>query len=857
MKKITLLFTVLIVATYSWQAQAQFPEGFETAVPPTGWVSFIGTNGEGVTQNWETSTTVNTGTQAAFVRYESVATSAEDWLVTPQFTPTVATPILTFMQRQDFGADWGTTYTVRVSTASQTTHADFTIVDTQVETDFNSIYNAHNVDLSAYNGTPIYVAFVMEQNDGDSWYIDDVDLISNASPPNCADTPSPVDMATNVAGGTATLSWTPSATGDPATSYEVFWGTTSGALTSLGSISATTVDITNVGFSTTYYWSIVPSNVGGPATGCPEWSFTTGTPPVGTLCTDAIVVGALPYNTTDDTANYGDDYSGSPGATGCGTTNSYLNGDDVVYEYTATADGSINIAMTAIGATYSGIFVYTDCADIGTTCANGVANSGSTDRVFDLAVTNGTTYYIVISTWATPQSTTYTLDITENTCTNATATYSIVDDCANSGGFFIDVDITDLGSATSLSVFDGTTTMVVNATGVVQFGDYANATDVTITVTNDQDNSCQLSSGVMTQTVCPPANDTLAGATPIVPSAVGTGCATFNFTDSAAADGTTDSGLDSSCNTTDTGLDRFYSWTATTDGLIWNDGDGNPGIVIRTLAGVEVTCEGTFANDDTVLSGWNIGDDLIIQIYDFGTADVATSFCLEEYTLLPPPPVPANDDCANATNISSLPFTLSEDASGATNNGGFVSCDGAAVMNDGVWYTFTPTVDGTVSVAITNVGSWDPEVRIFSGSCGTFTCVANADSGTSGGDETLTDIAVVSGTQYWINVAYWSGTSDSAEGTFDIAVTGAILSVEDNTIEGFSIYPNPVNDVLSFRALDNIENISIYNLLGQEVMRTQPNELNAQIDMSNLTTGMYVVKVQIGNQLGAYRIMKK
>jgi len=727
MKKITLLFTMLLAATFSWQAQAQFPEGFETAVPPTGWTSFIGTNGEGTVQDWETTTTVNTGSQAAFVGYESVANSAEDWLVTPQFTPTVGAPILTFMQRQAYTGDWATSYTIRVSSTSQATHADFTIVDTQVELDFNTIYNEHNVDLSAYVGTPIYVAFVMEQNDGDSWYIDDVNLIPNANPPNCADTPSPADIATNVvlSGGSVTLSWTPSATGDPATSYEIFWGTASGSLSSLGPISATTVDITNIDFSTTYYWSIVPSNAGGSAVGCAELSFTTQAAPVGVLCTNAIAIGALPYNTSDDTANYGDDYSGSPGTTGCSTTNSYLNGDDVVYEYTAAADGFINVALTSLGTTYSGIFVYTDCADIGTTCAQGVANSGSADRVFDLTVTNGTTYYIVISTWASPQSTTYTLDITENTCANATATFNIVDDCANSGGFFIEVNTTDLGSATSLTAFDGTTSMPITATGTVQFGPYTNATDVTITITNDQDNSCQLTSGVLTQAVCPPSNDDCSGATVLTP------------------------------------------------GNVFGDN-----LVDGTVVGATVGSE---------------------------TA-------------------------------------------------------GCGVNGAGVWYSIVVPSDGNITIEVgPDIGTgdigFDSVLEVFTGTCGALVSIDCDDDGAVTDSFSLLDlIGLAPGSTIFVRVWRYGGNEVEP---FAISAYNASLSVEDNIIEGFSIYPNPVNDVLRFRAQDNIDNISIYNLLGQEVLRVQPRALSTQIDMIDLPTGMYVVKVQVGDQLGAYRIVKK
>src|SRR5690554_3529994 len=74
---------------------------------------------------------------------------------------------------------------------------------------------------------------------------------------------------------------------------------------------------------------------------------------VGEDCSAPIVVGALPYTTTDDTANYTDNpnIEGSPGSSGCGTTSNYLNGNDVVYAYTADFDGVISVQLTELTAT--------------------------------------------------------------------------------------------------------------------------------------------------------------------------------------------------------------------------------------------------------------------------------------------------------------------------------------------------------------------------------------------------------------------------------------------------------------------------------------------------------------------------
>ena len=213
----TFLTTTLALFGIITMANAQFPESFETAVPPTGWASFRGTNDLGTNYDWTTSTIANSGSQAAYVRYENVTGGlAEDWLVTPQFTPGASSNLLTFMQRQSYTSNYGSVYTVRVSTASQTTHADFTIINTQTEADFTTVYSMKEIDLSSYEGTPIYVAFVMENDDGDNWLIDDVEL---SEIPAC---PAP-DQLSAVADAidAATLSWNETGT---ASQWQVDYG---------------------------------------------------------------------------------------------------------------------------------------------------------------------------------------------------------------------------------------------------------------------------------------------------------------------------------------------------------------------------------------------------------------------------------------------------------------------------------------------------------------------------------------------------------------------------------------------------------------------------------------------------------
>ena len=167
-------------------------------------------------------------------------------------------------------------------------------------------------------------------------------------------------------------------------------------------------------------------------------------------------------------------------------------------------------------------------------------------------------------------------------------------------------------------------------------------------------------------TFTPPENDICSGAIPITPSAEGTGCAASTFNLPFSTDGTSDSGVPQVCS--DPGLDQYFTWTATSLGLTFNDGAGAPGIAIfascaDATAGNEIACANTFSATDTRLTGWALGDDLFIQIYDFQGSVADVAFCLEEYN---PPVAP---ECATnpmpvdgATNVPVGPITLSWDA---------------------------------------------------------------------------------------------------------------------------------------------------------------------------------------------------
>src|SRR5690606_31884437 len=90
------------------------------------------------------------------------------------------------------------------------------------------------------------------------------------------------------------------------------------------------------------------------------------------------------------------------------------------------------------------------------------------------------------------------------TCVSRAATYAIVSDCVNGSQFLVEVDLTNLGSASTITLTDnqGSASQSATATGIYTFGPYPNATDVVITVANADDGSCTLIGPSLTQEFC-------------------------------------------------------------------------------------------------------------------------------------------------------------------------------------------------------------------------------------------------------------------------------------------------------------------------------------------------------------------
>jgi hypothetical protein len=90
-----------------------------------------------------------------------------------------------------------------------------------------------------------------------------------------------------------------------------------------------------------------------------------------------------------------------------------------------------------------------------------------------------------------------------------------------------------------------------------------------------------------------------------------------------------------------------------------------------------------------------------------------------------------------------------------------------------------------------------------------------------------------------------------------ISIVEKALSVTDLEKFNFSASPNPAKDIVRLSANQAIQKVEIYSILGQQVLSKDINELSTDLNISDLSKGIYVVRTQIDNAVGSYKLIKE
>lgn len=803
MKKITLLFLFLIGSITS--SFGQFTEGFESGIPAT-WTVLNG----GDTNTWGPFTTpvvfVLEGTTSALISYS--ATAHDDYLITPAIVVTAGVNDRFSFWARSFDVDYPEEFDLMISTTTPTAGA-FTSIEIVAPDSAATTYTEYTYDLSAYVGQTIYIG--MHSTTTDKWRISVDHVVSDALPavaPDCATLTAPLNAATGLDyTGAIQLTWDAPTTGGEVGSYDVYLDTNTTPTTLLGNQTALTRNVTGLLPSTTYYWTVVPKNAAGPATGCTVFSFTTMANPVAPYCgplTWAVDIEPISLvnfaginNVTDATVD------ATP-----------------AHEAFATPTG----AVTA-GSSY-------------TITLEGNTGGNFTDR------------FVVFADWNQ-----------DNDFADADETYAITQTITNSTG--ADAIQATQSLLVPPSALAGTTRMRVKKLfGTTSYTDpcvggaYGQAEDYTLVVTAAPADLPDYVNLQYPPTATFPQGGSVVvygqvyegGLTDVAPNIVGQAPGIIAWV---------------GYSTTDTNPNTWTNWIPTT----WNSGSvGNNDEYQATLgAGLAV---GTYyyatrfqLNGGAFVYG---GIDPV-TVNNPGNFWDGTTFKSGVLTITTPPP-PANDECTGAIALTPGGVFADNAVSGTTFNATddavvTPSCAFLGTQNSEVWYTVVVPASGSLTIetqaaAANSLG--DTTIAAFSGTCGSLTEVDCDDDSGTGLLSLLSLTGLTAGDTLYIGVWKWGTDAPTIdESEFRVSAYDASLANGQFDNANFSYYPNPVKNVLNLSYSKEISNVEVFNLLGQKVSANDVNATDAQIDMSNLSNGAYMVKVTSDNQIRTIKVIKQ
>jgi hypothetical protein len=122
----------------------------------------------------------------------------------------------------------------------------------------------------------------------------------------------------------------------------------------------------------------------------------------------------------------------------------------------------------------------------------------------------------------------------------------------------------------------------------------------------------------------------------------------------------------------------------------------------------------------------------------------------------------------------------------------------------------------------------------------------------AGNNPLASNFSVVEGATYY-------GVNESGACKSEIfAVTVSLtLSLEELETSLLKFYPNPLTSVLNIEYSNTIEWVEIYTPMGKLLKREKYNEAKVLVDLSDLPTSVYFVKIKSGEMVKEFRVVKR
>jgi endoglucanase len=89
------------------------------------------------------------------------------------------------------------------------------------------------------------------------------------------------------------------------------------------------------------------------------------------------------------------------------------------------------------------------------------------------------------------------------------------------------------------------------------------------------------------------------------------------------------------------------------------------------------------------------------------------------------------------------------------------------------------------------------------------------------------------------------------------AYKGTALGTNKFETSSVKMYPNPVKNTLTIEANSEIQRVSVYNILGQEVLKASPKSNTTTLQINELRKGVYMVTTEIDGNVSTSKVIKE
>jgi len=111
--------------------------------------------------------------------------------------------------------------------------------------------------------------------------------------------------------------------------------------------------------------------------------------------------------------------------------------------------------------------------------------------------------------------------------------------------------------------------------------------------------------------------------------------------------------------------------------------------------------------------------------------------------------------------------------------------------------------------------------------------------------------------QYGYQVVGLNANPENEAALGSIVITDTVLGTNDFDATSISTYPNPVTSTFTITSQQTITSVTVFNVLGQQVINQTPDTLNFVADFSSLTAGVYLAKIATQSGSKTVKVIKK